>query len=1325
MKKIKLLLPIMVLISILSFSFLTKPSVNASTVVSIEGKTDAEKVEMSLNNISIRSTAIASFPVTYKSGLGATITWESSNEAAIDVSKIEETNGWAIVNRSETETVTVTLTVKVTLNEASKQKSQEVTIPAGKTTTATYNVSYDFGTLEGVTNENPVEHTAGKYVALNKAGKEGYTFIGWYSDKNYTKEMKSLPVGMYKDITVYGKLEKNKTQLEVPTVNASYEYTYDGLAHSVVVTADDHIEVTYENNSLTDAGEVEVTVSFAIKEEFKDAYVLVGETTKTTTLRVNPRAITVKADDFTSVYGDAIKELTYTVTAGEIVTTDTLKFNVTKEDGTSAGSYKLTVSAADTYSNYAITYEEGAYTIAKKDLTVTPSTVTISRGAALPTTVSVTFEGFVEGENESDLTGVLVVTWGVENTDTAGTYEFEISGYTSNNYKITFIKGTLIISETTVKVEISESALKTTYNGTIQKISPDAITFKDNGTLVTITNYTVKYKLAGTEVENPTDAGTYEVLVSFSHTTYGTGSNTFTYTIEKKAATITITEQTTTYGEEFTLGNLYTVDGLINDDGLGTITVKLKDVTEAVNAGTYTLTAEYEGNANYEVTVNDANLIINKADAIITVTDLTVVYDGKEHSIEATLNHTETTELTYEGNSATNVKRDESGNVVAYTVTISAAETANYKEVTEYAKITITPKAANLKVNAQYAVYTGNEPEVNQTKFEVTGVLEGEDLGVTLTKEAGTKADAYIITATTSNTNYDVTIDDSDAFFTITKASLTLVIDDKTITKGDELPEFTYTLSGFVNSETKTVLTKEDVLLYAVDSSDNELTDTNTVGKYTITGMYEITADNYELITITNGTLTIELTDMEKVQSDVEEIKNTYGSILTGTINNIPALKLTGTNGSTITWTSTSDIVNIDPTTGEVTIINVDGNPVEIVLTAEVKLNEDLAYSETFTFMYEFVVKGATIDSPYSVEEAIAIIKTLGSGDFSPEKYYVKGVVKSIDGNAIVIETENTNADESTLTIYKSTLNEGVKTPTIGMTIIAYGYLQNYKGTTPELAGDGTHDFPIIVSPIFTAQDKLELDVASINLPTELYANDTFPVMLKNGSTVVYTSRNLDALSIAADGTVTIVQATTDVVVDVEYTVSLEGATPYTATAKITVKATGTESTKVKYTLNYETNFETYASEWKTSYSSRTITATDLGLTDCDIETVMSNAAKQTGTITNMPVMVSKSTNQYVTITSSKSISSITFTLGEWSNKKKFVTITIEYTTDGTNWIATGVGITDGTASSVSAYSPLTASKLPEGVTGVRLVIKSSTNSNTQVGIASAEVEIK
>ena len=166
------------------------------------------------------------------------------------------------------------------------------------------------------------------------------------------------------------------------------------------------------------------------------------------------------------------------------------------------------------------------------------------------------------------------------------------------------------------------------------------------------------------------------------------------------------------------------------------------------------------------------------------------------------------------------------------------------------------------------------------------------------------------------------------------------------------------------------------------------------------------------------------------------------------------------------------------------------------------------------------------------------------------------------------------------------------------------------------------------------------------------------------------------------------------------------------------------------FDFNFETNFSAYASSWTNQYSSQTVTASALGVSNASVSFNFTNVSKQTGTITNMPVVASKGVEQYVTATATgNTITSVTFNLTEWvpggnGAAKTFTTLTLQYSVNGNDWVDTNVGLVNGTASPVSDYPTLTCSNLPIGVIAVRLVIvgNSSASGNQQVGISSCSL---
>ena len=70
---------------------------------------------------------------------------------------------------------------------------------------AKYNITYNYGIAgTGVTNNNPKTFDMNTVVTFEKPSKEGFIFIGWYSDSSCETVIKSTE-GLYEHITVYAK----------------------------------------------------------------------------------------------------------------------------------------------------------------------------------------------------------------------------------------------------------------------------------------------------------------------------------------------------------------------------------------------------------------------------------------------------------------------------------------------------------------------------------------------------------------------------------------------------------------------------------------------------------------------------------------------------------------------------------------------------------------------------------------------------------------------------------------------------------------------------------------------------------------------------------------------------------------------------------------------------------------------------------------------------------------------------------------------------------------------------------------------------------------
>ena len=82
-------------------------------------------------------------------------------------------------------------------------------------TAISYHISYFFKVkidnvyenLDNVTNKNSNKYTTDEGIVFKKAEKEGYTFVGWYTDEDLTLPIEEIEPGIIGDCVVYGKFE--------------------------------------------------------------------------------------------------------------------------------------------------------------------------------------------------------------------------------------------------------------------------------------------------------------------------------------------------------------------------------------------------------------------------------------------------------------------------------------------------------------------------------------------------------------------------------------------------------------------------------------------------------------------------------------------------------------------------------------------------------------------------------------------------------------------------------------------------------------------------------------------------------------------------------------------------------------------------------------------------------------------------------------------------------------------------------------------------------------------------------------------------------------
>lgn len=130
-------------------------------------------------------------------------------------------------------------------------------------------------------------------------------------------------------------------------------------------------------------------------------------------------------------------------------------------------------------------------------------------------------------------------------------------------------------------------------------------------------------------------------------------------------------------------------------------------------------------------------------------------------------------------------------------------------------------------------------------------------------------------------------------------------------------------------------------------------------------------------------------------------------------------------------------------------------------------------------------------DNPLSPDELYETMKDMGNDEWSPEKGYLKGVVKSVtyNSNFSNYELELVTSGSHVVKVYGAVLGSGVSAPAEGDTITGYGYFQRYhSSSTGNVAYELAYNSTTKESPTIIKVEKGEQSNAPIEYEGSLEA---------------------------------------------------------------------------------------------------------------------------------------------------------------------------------------------------------------------------------------------
>ncbi|MBW6479408.1 MAG: T9SS type A sorting domain-containing protein [Bacteroidales bacterium] len=361
-------------------------------------------------------------------------------------------------------------------------------------------------------------------------------------------------------------------------------------------------------------------------------------------LTITKAPLVITADDKSKTYNGQVFTA-FTVSYSGFVNDETpgvlqgtLSYSGPATTAINAGQYTITPQGL-TSVNYEIVFVNGLLTISKANLTVTASNKSKVYDGQVFTGFTALYSGFISGENPNNLQGTLSFSGSAITATNVGSYEIIPQGYTSNNYNITYVSGTLSITRASLSITADNktkvydgqifTAFTVTYSGFVSGEGPANLqgSIEFSGPAVSAINTGAYLINAG-----GLTSGNYNI-------SYSPG----TLSITPASLTITADDKSKVYDGGVFQGFTVSYSGFVNGDGpsdlQGTLSFTGAGVN-AVNVGSYIITPQGLSSPNYNISFVSGLLSITRAALTITADNqvkpvgVNLVFDGTEFNAE-------------------------------------------------------------------------------------------------------------------------------------------------------------------------------------------------------------------------------------------------------------------------------------------------------------------------------------------------------------------------------------------------------------------------------------------------------------------------------------------------------------------------------------------------------------------------------------------------------------------------------------------------------------------------------------------------------------------
>ena len=493
--------------------------------------------------------------------------------------------------------------------------------------------------------------------------------------------------------------------------------------------------------------------------------------------------VTVTAKSYTREYGDANPTFEYTSEGATLNGTPEITCEATATSP--VGTYPIIIKKGGV-TNYNDSYINGTLTITKAPLTIKAGTYTRKQGEENPE-FTLEYAGFKNNETEAVLTKKPSMTTTATKESEVGDYDVKVSGAEAQNYEISYVNGTLKVTDAD---PVTVTAMS--YTREYGDANP---TFEFTSEGATLEG---KPEIS-CEATATSPVGTYPIVIKKGgvtnyNDTYANG----TLTITKAPLTISGGEYVMKQGDAMpTLKAVYA--GFKNGETSAVLTKQPTLTTTATSAsipGTYEVIVSGAEAENYEISYVAGTLTIVDADAVVvTAKSYTREYGEANPTFEFTSEG-----ATLEGTPEIVCTATATSPVGTYPIVIKKGSVTNYNDSYVNGVLTIT-KAPLTISGGEYTMKQGED--VPMLKAVYSGFKNGETEAVLTTKPmlkttatSGSEPGVYEVTVSGAEAeNYEISY--VAGKLTILEADA-VVVTAKSYTReyGEANPTFEFTSEG-------------------------------------------------------------------------------------------------------------------------------------------------------------------------------------------------------------------------------------------------------------------------------------------------------------------------------------------------------------------------------------------------------------------------------------------------------------------------------------------------------------------------------------------------